>query len=103
MKDAEIYHRFDTLSDMVSQDVHNLQRGISMVRTREDAIERLLFGSRFGIVKVMLLQLLSPRLLAKTVQKVHSEEIERYNVSRREAAKKSAIKAAPQPGMLLVH
>jgi hypothetical protein len=103
MRDGDILGRFEMLADMVTTDVGNIQRGISMVRTRIDAQERLLFGSRFGIVKVVLLQLLSPKLLQRTLNRIHSEEIERYNENRRKTKERSEIKAAPNPGLLLVH
>lgn len=100
MLDRDIMMRFDALGDMMSQDIHQLQRGISMLRTRQDAMERLLFKSRFGIVKLVLLQLFSPSMLQRMLTAIHNEEIQRYNENRRKAATAKKIVTAPVPGLV---
>lgn len=104
MRDAEVYRllgeRMTVLSDMVVKDVTQLQRGISLLRCRQDAIERLLFGSRWAILRIVVLQLISPSILRKTLNVAHTAEIERYNKNRRKAQESSKIKAAPQAGLI---
>lgn len=103
MRDETIVQRFQMLSECISNDVHALQRGISMVRTRQDAVERLLFSSRCGILKAVLLQLLSPKMLKRSLEALHSDEIYRYNENRKKANQAAAVKPAPQVGLLTVH
>lgn len=107
MRDSDIYglveERTTLLADMVASDTHQMQRGLSMLRTRQDAIERLLFASRWGILKTVFLQFISPTMLRRTLTSIHSEEIEKYNENRRRTLEKNSIKAAPQPGLIQVH
>lgn len=103
MRDQAILERFEMLADMMAQDIAQIQRGISMLRTRQDTIERLLFKSRFGIVKVVLVQMFSPSLLERTINRLHSEEISRYNEQRRLARERTKVKPAPTPGLITIH
>lgn len=101
MRDKTVLDGFAHLADSVSSDQAQLSRGISMLRTRQDAVERLLFGTRFGIIKCIVIQLFSPRMMAKLVQAVHTEEIARFNQQRRMAQeKRSAIKPPPELGLI---
>lgn len=101
MRDKTVLDGFTHLVDSVSSDQAQLSRGISMLRTRQEALERLLLGSRFGIVKCVLIQLLSPKLLARMLQAVHVEEIDRFNYQRRIAMeRRPVVKAAPVQGII---
>lgn len=98
MRDGTILQGFNQLSAAIASDQKKLQSGFALMRTRVDALESLMLGSRFGILKVMLLQMISPRLLAKLVQRCHSDEIRRFNLMREAMmAEKPKIKTPPAP------
>lgn len=101
MRDKTVLDGFTHLADSVSSDQAKLSRGIAMIRTRQDALERLLLGSRFGILKCLIIQLFSPRTLARMVQEIHAEEIQRFNqVQRMAAEKRSPVMPAPALGII---
>jgi len=96
MRDQDLINRFHDIEGMASSDIRNLQRQILLIRTRIDAIERVLFASRFGLIKAICIQLFSPRTLARAVQYTHSDQIKKMNEAINEAGKdKPAIKPMP--------
>lgn len=101
MRDKTVLDGFTHLVDSVSSDQAQLSRGLSMIRTRQDALERLLLGSRLGLVKCAMIQLFSPKTLRRILQAVHGEEIDRFNLQRRAAMeKRSIVKAPPTMGLI---
>lgn len=98
MRDGTILEGFNQLSAAISSDQKKLQSGFALMRTRVDALETLMLGTRFGIVKVIFLQMISPALLAKLVQRSHSDEIRRFNIMREaQASQKPKVKTPPAP------
>jgi len=79
MRDGEIVERFNSLTSGIIQDHTKLRTSHALVRTRIDALERFMLGSRFGIVRAIILQLISPPLLARTIQAYHAREIHDFN------------------------
>lgn len=98
MRDGTILEGFNRMSDAISADQKKLQQGYALLRTRVDALERLMLGSRFGLIKMMFLQLISPSLLARTVRDLHAEQIAQFNAMRQASLKeKPKFKAPPTP------
>lgn len=98
MRDGTILEGFNRMSDSISADQAKLQKGYALLRTRVDALEHLLLGSRLGILKMMLLQLISPKLLANTVRQAHSDQIRLFNLARAAAASdKPKVAVPPMP------
>jgi hypothetical protein len=96
MRDQDIMGRFNAIEGMAASDIQNIQRQTLLLRTRIDAIERLLFASRWGILRAALIQIVSPISLAKALQAVHAEQIKRMNEAIADASKaKPAVKPAP--------
>lgn len=98
MRDDTILEGFNRMSDQIAADQSKLQSGYALLRTRVDAIENLMLGSRFGLIRMMILQLVSPRLLANMVRNAHADQIRKFNVARTAAmAEKPKIKTPPKP------
>lgn len=98
MRDGVIIQQFEQMAAAVTQDNQSLQRSVAMVRTRMDALEALLLGSRFGILKLALLQLISPKLVARMVQAQHADQINQFNKERAAAQiARAKVKAPQQP------
>lgn len=102
MRDQEIYRHFELLTDAVKADVAQLQRAVTLVRTRQDAFERLILGNRFGILRMVLFQLFMPSYVAKLMNLTHSEELTQFQeVQKRSAQRKSPIMKVPTPGLVV--
>lgn len=95
MRDQDLLNRFSNIEGAVASDFKNIVRQSLLMRTRIDAIERVLFGSRFGILRSILLQLISPRLMATRVRYVHNDQIRKMNEALSDAENKGRIKPAP--------
>lgn len=101
MRDATILEGFQRLTDATSDDLAKVSRANVMLRTRIDALEGVLLGSRFGILKMMVFQLLSPFLVARAVQARHTEEIKKFNEIRRKVAEaRPKVVNAPTQGLI---
>lgn len=104
MRDQTILEGFQRITDAISDDLAKVTRTNAMLRTRLDALEGVLLGSRFGLLKMAVLQLLSPKWTAKVVQARHAEEIEKFKVVRNRAAQvRPQVTAAPTKGLITVH
>ncbi len=100
MRDQETYRMFQQMTDAVSADQNRLAEGFALLRTRVDALESLFLGSRFGLLKVMLMQLISPKRVAWLVRVKHQEQISKFNAAREAALRaRSKIKAV-QPSII---
>lgn len=98
MRDGTILDGFNRMSDAISADQNKLQTGYALLRTRVDALERLMLGSRFGLLKMIFLQMISPALLARTVRNVHAEQISQFNAMRQAAMQdKPKVTLPPKP------
>jgi len=96
MRDSEVMTRFNTIEGMAASDIGNIQKQTLLLRTRMDAIEKVLFSSRFGLLKVAIIQLLSPLTMAKVIQANHSKQIKEMNEAITEAGlRKPKIRQAP--------
>lgn len=101
MRDQTILNQLDALAGCMASDSANLQTAITLIRTRVDALELTLLGSRFGILKLILLQLFSPKRVALMIRDQHNEQIRKMNLARAEAAKaRPTIKKAPPIGVI---
>lgn len=101
MRDGQIIEGFQRITDAISDDLAKVTRANAMLRTRIDALEGVLLGSRFALLKLALFQLLSPRLVARAIQARHAEEIRKFNVIRQQAAKvRPRIVDAPTKGLI---
>ena len=102
MRDDQIYKHFELMTDAVKSDMVRLQRGLSLVRTRQDAFERLILGNRFGLLRMALFQIIMPSYVAKLMNSAHSDEIRQYEEAQRAAARrKPAVMQAPTPGLIV--
>jgi len=90
------------MSEAMTSDILKLQRGIALIRTRQDAFERLILGNRFGLLRMILFQLIMPSKASKLVQAAHAEEIRQFEAARKAAAmKQGPIKAPPKPTLVV--
>ncbi len=79
VRDSSIILAHQTLTDKVGGDIGHLTTSVGLVRTRIDALEDILFGSRLGVLKVILLQLLSPAALQRVIKTKPAEQIHEFN------------------------
>lgn len=104
MRDGTILEGFQRITDAISDDLAKVTRTNAMLRTRIDALEGVLLGSRFGLLKMALAQLISPALVARMIQARHADEIVRFNAIRAQATKeRPRIVKAPTDGLISVH
>lgn len=102
MRDSDVIGRFQGLSEAMVSDITKLQRAIALIRTRQDAFERLILGNRFGLWRMALIQLIYPSYVAKLMQMAHAEEIKQFDEVRKAAIMgKSPIKAPPRPTLVV--
>lgn len=98
MRDTTILEGFNRMSDSISADNAKLQKGYALLRTRVDAIEDMAFGGRFSLLRLMILQLVSPQRLAQLVQAYHAKHIDRFNAVRAAAmAEKPKVMSPAKP------
>lgn len=96
MRDDQIISHFRSMEGMIASDVRGLQRQLLLLRTRHDALEMMLFGSRFGILRLALLQLIRPSLVALRLKSIHAKTIDRMNEALAKASDHSpSVKKAP--------
>lgn len=86
MRDGVILEGFQRITDAIQMDLAQLTRANAMLRTRVDALEAVLTGSRLALVKMAILQLISPKWAARVIQARHSDQIEKFNRIRKDAA-----------------
>lgn len=102
MRDGDIIGRFEGLANAVTSDVTRLQRTISLVRTRQDAFERLLLGNRFGLLRMILFQIIAPSYVRKLMNSAHADEIAQLESVRKSAAsQRSQIMTPPRPPLVV--
>lgn len=86
MRDGEIIRQFEEFSAAVAHDNRRLAELNTLLRTRIDALELVLLGGRFSLLKLVILQLFSPRLVAGMVKAQHAAKITQFNTTRRAVA-----------------
>ena len=86
MRDGDILGRFELMADAVTSDVTRLQRAMALVRTRQDAFERLILGNRFGLLRMALCQMIAPSWVSRLMQRAHANEIRMFEDARKAAA-----------------
>lgn len=102
MRDGDIIGRFELMADAMTSDITKLQRGIALIRTRQDAFERLILGNRFGLWRMALFQLIMPSYVAKLMKAAHAEEIRQFEEARKAAVmRQGPIKAPPKPTLVV--
>lgn len=72
----------------VSRDVTALHDLNIMTKTRMEAFEALIFGSRWALLKLLLIQLFSPSRLQQIVDEKHGQLLKEYQEIINAAAKK---------------
>lgn len=100
MRDQEVYQQLERMASAISSDNANLQRANVLMRSRIDALEKILFGGRLSILKMIFMQMLSPRAVATLVQYTHGKQIEDFNAAKA-AAEKRQPKVKPAPVEIL--
>lgn len=101
MRDGAILEGFQRITDAIAEDLAKVTRANAMLRTRLDALEGVLLGSRFALLKIALFQLLSPRLVARAIQARHADEIAKFNAIRNQATReRPRITNAPTKGLI---
>lgn len=102
MRDGVILEGFQRITDAIKQDLSQVTRANAMLRTRVDALEDVLTGSRFALIKLALLQLLNPIWASRAIQARHNDQIERFNRQRRAAgeARSKVMSPANQQGLI---
>lgn len=102
MRDGDIIGRFELMAEAMTSDIMKLQRGIALIRTRQDAFERLILHNRFGLWRMALFQLFMPSYVAKLMKLAHAEEIRQFEEARKAAAMgQGPIKAPPKPTLVV--
>ena len=103
MRDGQILEGFQRITDAIKLDLAQVTRANAMLRTRLDALEGVLMGSRFALMKLALLQLISPKWAARAIQVRHSDEIEKFNRQRKfAAAQRAKVMNPPTQGLISV-
>lgn len=92
--------------EQVNHDVVNMRSMVTLIRTRCDALERVILGGRFSLIRCAILQLISPKAMADVVAMIHREEIEKFNKvqvqkARAEGKKITVVNPASVPATLL--
>lgn len=94
------------LREQIEHDVVNMRSMVTLIRTRCDALERVVLGGRFSLLRCAIMQLISPRAMAQTVALMHKEEIEKFNKvqvqrARAEGKKITVVNPSNVPATLL--
>jgi hypothetical protein len=79
MRDGVILNGMGKLERNVIKDVRALHDLNVLCRTRIDAIERIMFGSRLGLVKVLFLSIFAPSYLQVLINEAHEATLNEYN------------------------
>lgn len=79
MRETTIDAVFKRFEDAVAHDVGNLTKQNVLNRARIYAIERVLFGSRWFLLKAILLSIFSPAKLKERINLAHAAEVQQFN------------------------
>lgn len=88
MRDGEIMARLDHLGRMVGHDVGHIGNMTSLMRTRIDAIEEVLFGSPAALMKAFILSAVNPRALRRRIDEVQNKAVSEYKVRMEQKLKR---------------
>lgn len=103
MRDMEIYQSLRNLEKKMGEDCGAMLRAISVVETRQKALEQFLFSSRWALLKVALLQVLSPARAREALMRTHGIMLRQYGEKMKKAIeeKNKQIRTAPVPGPVI--
>lgn len=90
MRDAHILAGLGQIENKVGHDVQLLAEQVRVVRYRQEAIETVLFGSRFRLLWIAVLSIFKP----SAVQDMLDIETEAADLAYKEAIKQEAIARA---------
>lgn len=79
MRDQTIEAAFRRFQEAVEHDVANLTKQNALNRARIYAVERVLFGRRWFLLKAILLSLISPKKLKDRINLAHAAEVADFN------------------------
>lgn len=79
MRDQTIQEAFNRFESAVGHDINNLTKQNVLNRSRIFAFEKVIFGSRFSILRAVALNLLSPGKLTRMINAAHALEVEQFN------------------------
>lgn len=85
MRDIQVFQALQALEAKVGEDTGLLLRTISMIETRQKALEHLLFRDRLSILKIALLQLISPSKARAALMMTHQGMLRDHNKKLKEA------------------
>lgn len=100
MRDQTIVESFSQVKAAMTGDVVNLTEQLILIRARVDAVEKVLFGSRFGMVRTAFLCLFSPKAMAKVMQIEHQTIFNGYRKAIGKAQEWQKIIKAPNMGVI---
>lgn len=90
MRDGQIMGTVNAAEQKLTQNDHILHQTITLNRTRLDAIEKVMFGSRTRFFMILVGMVINPKWVRDMVAEFHAEQIKEYNVAVKEAQAKAA-------------
>ena len=99
MRDADIIKNITDVAELKATLIDsyvNMGHELLLIRTRVDALEKVLFGSRFSLLTAAIVGIFSPSSMARVIQKIHVAEIKRFNA---EMQKEKAGLVKPEGGL----
>lgn len=79
MRDQTIQEAFNRFEAAVGHDIANLTKQNVLNRSRIFAFERVIFGSRFSLLRAVFLNILSPSKLTRMINAAHALEVQQFN------------------------
>lgn len=73
MRDGTIVEAFQKMEGMVGNDIRLLNKTVTTLAMRMDAIQKVMFGSRFSFVIAGLCSIFAPKMLERSITKVHQQ------------------------------
>lgn len=86
----------ETMKRAMIEDHLSMTHELVLMRTRIDALEKVLLGSRLSLLSAVVVTLFSPSWMARLVQKMHTIQIQRFNAQMK-AQKPGLVK--PEGGL----
>lgn len=82
MRDFTIIAKDRLLERRIAHDLTLLSNQNVLTRTRIDSIEAILMGSRFALLKILILLLINPSVVSARIKEMHDKMITQYNIAR---------------------
>lgn len=97
MRDQAVIEGFNRMEKMVGHDIRMLNKVVADLAIRTDTLQKILFGSRLSLIWTLVLSCISPKMLERSITKMHQVAKAKYEADMIKAladAKKAVIDPA---------